>query len=220
MADATQDTKRKRPVLPVYEDGYTTIPAFFVDELMPYANGIPASFWKYLMVLWRDLFGVNCEAKGYRADKTMTQFHMTKETAMQWTAALAASGLFEVHYVIRHKPNEPGIPTQFKYYEQSTVREWMCFIVALRDTILSSKRNNFQVQREGIDGFRISLSFRVDDEREQHGLSRVWTAWHKQLAEQGTIEELNPDGRWGKWKRPTTNRSRLTEGVTAGEFGN
>src|SRR5208337_4677800 len=120
--------KPRRPALPIYEGGYTTIPAFFVDELMPYANGIPASFWKYLLILWRDIFGVNCEAKGYRTDKTMTQFHVTKETAMQWTAAVDVSGMFEVKYGVRHRPNEPGIPTQFKYNIESTPEDWMCFI--------------------------------------------------------------------------------------------
>ena len=188
MADTEEKEKRKRTVLPIYEGGYTTIPAFFVDELMPYANGIPASFWKYMMVLWRDTFGVNCESKGYRADKTMMQFHVTKETAMQWTAAISVSGLFEVFYGIRHRPNEPGIPTQFKYKVESTTEEWKCFIVALRDTILQDKRNNWSSKRNGVQGFRIDLSFKVDAERRRIGLPHCWDEWHKKLVESGELQ--------------------------------
>jgi len=86
----------KRTDLPIFENGFTKFPTFLVDEVMPIAAGIPASFWKYLLVLWRDLFGQGCERKGYRAAKTMTQLHMDKDTASQWTAALDVSGLFEV----------------------------------------------------------------------------------------------------------------------------
>jgi hypothetical protein len=194
--------------LPVFESGYTSIPTFWIEELMPYAAGIPASFWKYMIVLWRELFGVNCETKGYRAAFTMSQFHMTKETAMQWTAAVAMSGLFEIEYGFRYKPNQPGVPTTFKYREESTVEEWMCFIVALRDTILEQKSKNFQIARRGIENFRYALSFKVDRERERRGYSLVWKSWQEEEVKSGRIERL-PDGglQWGAYR---TSRSRLS----------
>jgi hypothetical protein len=201
------DEKAKRTVLPVYDDGYTTIPAFFIDELMPYANGIPASVWKYMMVLWRDVFGINCEAKGYVAEKVMTQFHVSKETAMQWTAALSVSGVFSVFYGIRHRPNEPGIPTKITYYKDSTVEEWKCFIVALRDTVLASKRQNFKTQRDGVQGFRIALSFAVDKERQRIGLHRCYDDWHNRLLAAGELKKLDNGG--FEWQQPKTKRSGL-----------
>jgi hypothetical protein len=205
MADDKVVARKQK--LPIYEGGYTTIPAFFIDELMPYANGIPASFWKYMMVLWRDVFGANHEAKGYTTDKVMTQFHITKETAMQWTAALSVSGVFSVFYGVRHRPNEPGIPTKITYLPQSTVEDWKCFITALRDTILASKRKNLKVQRDGIAGFRIDLSFRVDNERQRIGLPRCYDAWHKKLVESGEIKKLDDCN--FQWSHPRTKRSGL-----------
>jgi hypothetical protein len=210
MADEQNPKPRRRPMydLPIFENGYTSIPAFWVDELMPYANGIPASFWKYMMVIWCDVVGPNCETKGYRADKVMTQFHMTKETAMQWTAALDASGLFSIEYGFRYKSNVPGVPTKFKYLEKSTVEEWQCFITGLRNTILSSKSSNFKVQRDGIEGFRIAVSFDVDNERQRRGLPRVFDDWHKKLYDTGRLRR-DENGRY-QWDRSSTDRKRLS----------
>jgi hypothetical protein len=216
MADEKKSPPRRRPMfeLPIYESGYTSIPAFWIDELMPYATGIPASFWKYMMVLWKDIMGPNCETNGYTTDKTMTQFHMTKETAMQWSAALSVSGLFTVHYGVRYRANEPGIPTQFTYRKESTVEEWKCFITALRDTILTDKRSHFKAKREGVEGFRIDLSFAVDDERERHGLKRCYDKWRDELVKEGKLVVVagNGDRVEYEYNRPRTNRSRLLVG--------
>src|SRR5690349_16751576 len=105
--------RARNPVLdlPIFETGFTMLPTFFVDELMPFGTGIPASFWKYLLVLWRDIFGIGCDKKGYRAAKIMTSFHMDKETASQWTAALSVSGVFAIAYGRRFAANLPGVPT-------------------------------------------------------------------------------------------------------------
>src|SRR5438046_2001613 len=160
--------------LPIFESGFTKYPTLFVDELMPFAAGIPASFWKYMLVLWRDLFGVGCEKRGYKAMKTMTQFHMAKETAMQWTAALDVSGLFKVTYGFRYDKNTHGVPTVFEYRAKSTLKDWQCFIVALRDQVLSDKHDHFKAKANGVQGFRIGLSITVDNERAHHGLPRLW----------------------------------------------
>lgn len=120
--------------VPILKLGWTKLPAFIVDELMPLAPGIPASFWKFLIVVWREVMG-----QRHLCSKTMNQFHVTKNTARRWTAALSVSHLFNVHYGKRHKPNEPGIPTMISYRTKSTPDEWVCFISALRDTVIADR---------------------------------------------------------------------------------
>jgi hypothetical protein len=188
MSDEKQPSRRNPAFdLPIYENGFTQFPSVLIDELMPIATGIPASFWKYLLVLWRDTFGVGCDRKGYRASKVMTQFHMDKETAMQWTAALAVSGLFNIDYGRKFAANAPGIPTVFQYRADSTVEDWECFLAALRDELLDSKSKGQKTKREGVWGFRISLSYRVDVERQRRGLPRVWDEWHRELERSGDV---------------------------------
>ena len=82
---------------------------------MPIASGVPASFWKYLFIVWRD-----CFQRPYRCARTMTQFHLTKDTARKWTAALSVSGLSSVRYGKRHEPNLPGVPREIRYAADST----------------------------------------------------------------------------------------------------
>ncbi|SRR6266567_5092745 len=149
--------------LSVFEGGWTKCPAFFVDDLMPLAVGVPASFWKYLLVVWRDCFGKN---SGYRCRRTMTQFHVSKDTALKWTAALSVSCLFQVRYGVRHKLNEPGLPTVIEYRPDSTQEDWRCFITALQATILDDKRKHF----DDVEGLRIGLAFELQKERDRAGL--------------------------------------------------
>src|SRR5262249_35974302 len=206
MAD---EKPRRSPTLdlPIFEIGFTQFPTILVDELMPFAAGIPASFWKYLLVLWRDLFGMGCVERGYRAAKTMTQFNMDKDTANQWTAALSVSGLFKVTNGRRYDYNTPGIPTIIQYRANATVAEWQCFIIALRDEILRSKASRFKTMRDGVWGFRISLSFVVDSERQRRGLPRLFDKWHNELEKSGDIGR--GDGGNFTWVRPRTDRGRV-----------
>jgi hypothetical protein len=172
----TADRKKApRPDLEIFDDGYTKVPAFWIDELMPVAAGIPASFWKYLLVLWRAVVGINGTQRGCVADGSMTQFHESKDTAMRWTA-LAPSGLFRVDYGVRHRPNEPGIPTKFKYLDGS-VEEWLCFIVALRATVLEDRREHSQETGDGILSFRVTRAVNVAGERKARSLPRCSGAW-------------------------------------------
>ena len=147
----------------VFEKGWTKWPAFFVDDLMPIAMGIPASFWKYLLIVWRDCFD---QHPGYRCSKSMTQFQMTKGRASKWTAALSVSGIFNVRYGKRHTPNEPGIPTEIVYQIEASRDDWVCFVAALRDTIIRDKREH----HGDIDGFRVQLAITHYAERRRSGL--------------------------------------------------
>lgn len=177
----------------IFTGGFTKWPVFFVDDLMPIAVGVPASFWKYLIIVWRDCFG-----QRRRCSKTMTQFHMTKGTASRWTAALFASCLFYVRYGKRHEPNLPGIPTEIRYLPESTQDDWLCFIAALRDTILADKDEG----NSDVDGFRVQLAINVHAERQRNGLSTtVLDRYLDNLIPQGAVTkignkyELNPGWR-------------------------
>jgi hypothetical protein len=176
----------------VFAGGFTKVPAFFVDDLMPIAPGIPASFWKFLRIVWRDCFG-----QRRKCSKTMTQFHMTKGTASKWTAALYISHLFYVRYGKRHEPNLPGVPTEIRYKEDSTQEDWLSFIAALRDTLLADKRQHFS----DVEGFRVQLAINLIAERQRNGLST--TVLDRFIADQpegsvnnaGGTHVLNPEWR-------------------------
>ncbi len=207
----TETPRRKapRPDLEVFDDGYTKVPAFWIDELMPHANGIPASFWKFLLVLWRDIVGIKGTQRGYIAEKSMTQFHCTKDTAMRWTAALAVSGLFRVDYGVRHAANEPGIPTKFKYLDGS-IEDWVCFIVALRKTVLDDRREHDKETGDGIRGFRVSVAVAVDEERLQRGLSRCNAEWLADCVKDGTVRR-GADGFYRWLRKPAKHNFQPDE---------
>lgn len=205
-----QKPKPRNPAfdLPIFDSGFTQFPTFLIDELMPFATGVPASFWKYMIVLWRDLFGVGCDRKGYRAAKTMTQFHMDKDNAARWTAALSVSGLFTIAYGRRYGDyTTPGIPTVIQYRPVSTLQEWECFVAALRDQILDDKSKGNKNQREGTWSFRIGLSFRVDNERQRRGLTRLFDNWHKELEKSGDIRRTEEG--FFQWSVASTNTRRV-----------
>jgi len=189
--------KKPRPDLEIFDDGFTKVPAFWIDELMPQAEGIPASFWKFMLVLWRDTVGVKGTQRGYIADKSMTQFHMTKDTAMRWTAALAGSGLFCVTYGVRHYPNEPGIPTKFEYLDASA-EEWVCFIIALRKTVIEDRREHHKESGDGILGFRISVAVAVDKERTSRGLPRCNATCLADCVKDGSIQQTKDAYQWAR----------------------
>ena len=201
---------RRNPAydLPIFENGYTQFPTILIDELMPIAAGIPASFWKYMLVLWRDVVGIGCDKKGYRANKIMSDFHMDKDTATQWTAALSVSGIFNIAYGRRYNFNAPGVPTMIQYRQEATVEEWECFIAALRDQLLDDKSRSFKTKREGVWGFRISLSYRVDSERQRRGLPRAWDEWHAELEKSGDVLKESGSIKL-PYNRPRTNQSRV-----------
>ncbi len=182
-------------------DSWSKVPTFFIDDLFPIANGIPTSFWKYLLVVWRDIVDQRPE---FTSRKAITDFHVSKDAASKWTAALSVSCLFFVKYGYRNKPNEPGVPTVIEYYPHSTKQDWMCFMVALRETVLADHRNHYR----DVSGFRIQLVFNLKQERANAGLStKSLEDYIHMLAAKGAITR-NPDGEY-TWKRQGTNRERL-----------
>lgn len=195
--------------LDVFRGGFTKLPAFFVDQLIPLADGIPAIFWKYLMTVWRDVMDPH---RGFECRKSMKQFPgMEKRAAMKWTAALWASGLFDVYYGKKHNPNLPGTPSVIRYRKNSTQEEWVCFIEALRETLLDDKDSNNDNKRD-IEGFKIYLTFQVRDQRHAAGLSmdeaqKRIDAWIKD----GMITDDNGKCRF---KRMPSNRAGVMDAET------
>jgi hypothetical protein len=203
MSDASSQPK-KSPIaeLAVFDKGFTKVPAFWVDDLMNISDGIPASFWKFLLFIWRDIVGQEGIKHGYQTEKTQRQFPMDKDTANQWTVALQCSGCFHVELGYRKVPNQPGVPTKFKYANVD-IAAWRCFIVALRDQILEDRRMNWSGKRDGVDGFRMSLAVRVDAERERAGLRRLFDNWIKRQIAAGKIKQ-DEEGKL-TWDRKRTD---------------
>lgn len=196
----------------IFEHGFTRVPAFFVDDLMPIASGVPASFWKYLMIVWRDCFG-----RHHRCSRTMTQFHMTKDSASKWTAALYASQLFYVRYGKRHEPNLPGVPTEIRYKLDSTHEDWLCFIAALRDTLLADKQQHF----DDLYGFRAQMAINLHSERQRNGLAttnleRFLDSLPEGMVKKvGSVYELNTE-----WREESDRTGVLTAKDVECLYGN
>jgi hypothetical protein len=140
------------PKFRVATRGFVAFPAFFVDELMPMGKHIPPSFWKFLLVLWRD---VN-HHKDNTSKKSMRHFHIRSEDASKWAAALFVSGLFFMKYGWKHAEAEKGFPTEFKYLD-ADFEHWEWFITALEEQIVSDKKHGY---KDSGRGFRAELLFR------------------------------------------------------------
>lgn len=106
----------------------------------PLDVGLPSSFWKYSLVLWREVVGWNCVERGFVAKKTMNDFGIRPTTASRWTAAYASSCLFQVTYGYKTEKEEPGIPSKFKYLD-ATELEWEVFIGTLANVERWLKRS-------------------------------------------------------------------------------
>jgi hypothetical protein len=146
---------------------------------MPLGKNIPPSFWKYLLILWRD---VN-HHKDNSANRTMRQFHMRGEDASRWTAALQVSGLFAVTYGWKHKLKETGIPTHFNYLD-GDFETWEIFITALAQQLAADKDEHYN---DSGGGFRGGLLLRIIKlQREKYG--RLPQQWQKNYLTQ--LEKL------------------------------
>jgi hypothetical protein len=182
------DEKRPPTAIPlkILEGGFTLVPAFWAKlmgvvaefdratgERIPtptYDKHIPASFWKYSFVLWRDIVGPNCQQKRYTAKKTMQDFGIRPATASRWTAAYTASGLFEVKLGARHVKGAKGDPSVYRYLD-STEYEWEVFLRCLSGLCARDKHDsNSQEGSEGsIAAFRAELTWLIAVTKKEDG---------------------------------------------------
>jgi hypothetical protein len=136
-----RSTKPKEKFIPKFQvatRGFVAFPNFFIDELMELGKNIPPSFWKFLLILWRD---INYH-KDNSANRSMRQFHIRAEDASKWTAAVMVSGLFAVTYGWKHKTAEKGIPTHFTYLD-GDFEAWEIFIAALSQQLAADKEERY-----------------------------------------------------------------------------
>ena len=179
MSDEEKLEKRS-PAIPlkIFEGGYTLVPAFWtkmmgvVMKFDPHTGQpipqpvfdkhIPASFWKYSLVLWRDVVGINCVQRGFTAKKTMQDFAIRPATAMRWTAAYMASGLFDIKLGARHVKGVKGSPSTFRYLN-GTEYDWEVFMRCLSWLCSRDKRQHHS--QEGSEGsiaaFRCELTWAI-----------------------------------------------------------
>lgn len=157
MTVTADGTPKKKPEFKskfkVASRGFVAFPAWFIDELMPLGPHIPAYFWKFLLVLWRDI--------NHHADdtckKSMRQFHIRAEDASLCAAAVMVSGLFYVEYGWKHKLAEKGVPTKFTYLD-GTFEQWQAFIEALEEQFVSDKKHGY---KDSNGGYRAELLIRL-----------------------------------------------------------
>jgi hypothetical protein len=145
--------KKFTPKFQIASRGFVAFPAFFIDEMMALGRYIPADFWQFLMIVWRD---VNHHADS-TCDRSMRQFHIRPTKASKWTAALMVSGLFYVRYGWKHKNKEKGVPTQFTYLD-GDFQTWEIFIEALNEQIKADKDHGYD---DCGGGFRAELLLRI-----------------------------------------------------------
>jgi len=175
------DTKRStHPDLAIFDNpdknkpdksvGWFAIPYFFAKDFMRIGKGIPASFWKFTFILWRELLQPKPvkDGKGgahfewpYTANTTvewfMEEFGLDTEAVQDWSNAYSVSGLFRMTKGERKIKGLPGTPTTWTYNKRATKKDWEAFIIALARIV------------DPTDGRRMS----------RHG--EVWSAEEKKL---------------------------------------
>jgi hypothetical protein len=104
---------------------------------------VPASFHKYLQILWREIFfDRGPEKPDWTAEMYDDQFNMRPNDAGKWKWALAESGLFKVRQIAhvkklaawgaRENIGNIGPLSVYTYNIDATRADWMLFYKALR----------------------------------------------------------------------------------------
>jgi hypothetical protein len=103
---------------------------------------VPASFHKFLHILWREIFFARPEKEDWTAEFYDEQFNMRPSDAGKWKWALAESGLFQVWQIQHVKKmvdygnyesvGNRGPLSRYKYNTQATETDWKRFYKALR----------------------------------------------------------------------------------------
>lgn len=201
------DEKKAPPYeLKILASGYTMVPHFWVksmgvdrdkdgNRLPELDKGIPASFWKYSLVLWNAVLGFGCVEKKFTTKKTMQDFGIRAATAVRWTAAYMASGLFDIRLGARHVKGVKGVPSIYRYLN-GTEQEWDIFLRCL--SWLCRKDKSRHESQEGSEGsvaaFRAALTWAVGVTRRREGLNPAFThanaAYLKECIANGIAREV------------------------------
>ena len=224
------DEKKSPPYgLKILATGYTMVPHFWVKcmgvdrdkdgQRLPVLDlGIHASFWKYSLVLWNAVVGFGCVEKNFTAKKTMQDFGIRPATALRWTAAYMASGLFDIRLGRRHVKGVKGEPSIYRYLN-GTEQEWDIFLRCL--SWLCRKDKSRHESQEGSEGsiaaFRAALTWAVGVTRKNEGVHPAFThansAYLKECLANGIAREVPGSQLLHKveFARTPTNRMGVLE---------
>ena len=84
---------------------------------------VPASFWKFLFILWHEIMFDRPGKPDWTAKLSMREFGVRANDASKWSTALKASGLFTVEHGSFQDRNR----TVFTYNTKSTSLDWQGF---------------------------------------------------------------------------------------------
>lgn len=161
---------------------FTAIPNFFIDTLPRLGKGIPASFWKFTLVLLRGILSEQEKGDGgslyhtYKWKSTSDQFKAEYDigslAVQDWTNAYSVSGLFHIKKGRKHAKADAGLPTEWTYITAATMADWICFVMALRNVLNRSSRlaRHGEMEHEGktlnaANAFKLVLAMEVDEVR-------------------------------------------------------
>ena len=84
---------------------------------------VPASFWKFLFILWHEVMHERPGKPDWTAKLSMREFGVRANDASKWTAALRAAGLFTVELGTFQDRNR----SIFTYNTKSNSVDWQSF---------------------------------------------------------------------------------------------
>lgn len=172
--------RKFHPEIRLFDGSWFGLPAFFVDKLMmPHiSKGIPASFWKFTLVLFREMLKPVKQGDGFtHLYKFNTTFEWFEEEhclgdaiVKQWQDAYAVSGLFAIVKGKRHNHKEPGTPTVWTYNRKATEDDWTAFVLALAKVVkpgetYTPRRGKSEDGVYGAGVFKLVLAIEVDKSR-------------------------------------------------------
>jgi hypothetical protein len=161
---------------------FTAVPNFFIDTLPRLGKGIPASFWKFTLVLLRGILSEQEKGDGgglyhtYKWKSTSDQFKENYDigslAVQDWTNAYSVSGLFHIKKGRKHVKADAGLPTEWTYITSATMADWICFVMALRNVLNRTPRmaRHGEMEYQGktlnaANAFKLALAFEVDKVR-------------------------------------------------------
>jgi len=132
------------------EHGFLRVPNIWLIILMKYEDGeefqrVPATFWKFLLVLWHQIMWEDVSQGQYlwRAKLSMRQFHIRKGDAIKWTIALENSNLFKV----KKGDYSNRKPSLFVYNQKATCTDWEGFYRGLMRSVQESNQTEKELDR-------------------------------------------------------------------------